>query len=215
MSVICDSGILKLISEGLIDFDRSETDYASVLRQVNPNTLDLSLGGYYRRPKTNEAPFVFGVAHQTEDYWDLIEMDRDDGVLLNPGDIFLGCSREYLCIPKDVCAQVFTKSSLGRVFINHMMAGVIDAGFEGTITLEFKNEGKHSIMIPYGARVVQLQFNRLEGIPDRDYSMRKNRYQGQVMPEPARAEQPDMDLRAGVGRLFQDKTEIPRDGKTA
>jgi dCTP deaminase len=83
---------------------------------------------------------------------------------------------------------VFTKSSLGRVFINHMMAGVIDAGFEGTITLELKNEGKHSIILPYGARVVQIQFNRLEMIPERDYSQRINRYQGQIQPEPAREE---------------------------
>ncbi len=219
MGVISDSGILKLISEGLVDFAQSETDYDSVVRQVNPNTLDLSLGMHCRRPKENTTPFVFGAPHSTGDYWELIRMDPERGILLKPGDIFLGCSREYLRIPKDVCGQVFTKSSLGRVFINHMMAGVIDAGFEGTITLEFKNEGQHSIIIPYGARVVQLQFSRLESVPERDYSVRKNRYQGQVMPEPAREERKDANglaetVAANVEQFFDKENGVPRDGKT-
>lgn len=188
MSVICDSGILQMIGKGLIDFDRSETNLETVRQQVNPNTMDLSLGQFIRWPKMNEMPIIFGKQHDSNDYWELKTIDSEKGILLRPGDIFLGCSREFLRIPKDVCGQVFTKSSLGRVFINHMMAGVIDAGFEGTITLELKNEGKHSVIIPYGARVVQIQFSRLESMPDRDYSQRKNRYQGQIKPEPAREE---------------------------
>ena len=188
MSVICDSGIKTMIDRGLIDFSRSETDYDTVLNQVNPNTLDLSLGKFIRWPKEQPGQVVFGKAHFSENFWELQEIDPQNGILLKPGDIFLGSSREYLCMPADVCGQVYTKSSLGRLFINHMMAGVIDAGFQGTITLELKNEGKHNVVIPYGSRVVQIQFSRLEHKPERDYSQRINRYQGQIMPETAREE---------------------------
>ena len=188
MSVICDIGILQMIDEGLVDFSRSEIDPITLRSQVNPNTMDLSLGQFVRWPRNSQNPVVFGKPYAADEFWELRKIDPQHGILLEPGDIFLGCSREFLRIPRDVCGQVFTKSSLGRVFINHMMAGEIDAGFEGTITLELKNEGKHSIILPYGARVVQIQFNRLEMIPERDYSQRINRYQGQIQPEPAREE---------------------------
>ncbi len=188
MSVICDRGIKGMVDSGLVDFSQSETDYDAVMKQINPNTLDLSLGRFIRWPKEQEGQVIFGKSHFSEDFWELREINPEEGVLLKPGDIFLGSSREFLRMPVDVCGQVYTKSSLGRLFINHMMAGVIDAGFHGTITLELKNEGKHNVVIPYGARVVQIQFSRLEEKPERDYSQRVNRYQGQVMPETAREE---------------------------
>lgn len=188
MSVVCDHGIIGLIDKGLVDFSRSDTDYQTVIKQVNPNTLDLSLGRFIRWPMETEGEVIFGREHHSEIFWKLKKIDESAGILLRPGDIFLGSSREFLCMPPDICGQVYTKSSLGRLFINHMMAGVIDAGFAGTITLELKNEGKHNVIIPYGARVVQIQFSRLEAIPERDYSMRVSRYQGQIMPETAREE---------------------------
>ena len=188
MSVLCDKEISKYIQAGMIDFSRSETTWETVEKQINPNTLDLTLGKFIQWPKETQEPLVFGRYYDPKNFWDLQEVNSDEGVLLAPGDLFLGCSREYFCMPKDVCGQVYTKSSLGRVFINHMMAGVIDAGFEGTITLELRNEGKHNIVIPYGARVVQIQFSYLSDYPDLDYSQRTSRYMGQIRPEPSRPE---------------------------
>ncbi len=188
MSVLCDKEISKYIQAGMIDFSRSETNWDTVQKQINPNTLDLTLGSFIQWPKESQIPLVFGRKYNPEDYWELQEVNSDEGVLLAPGDLFLGCSREYFRMPKDVCGQVYTKSSLGRVFINHMMAGVIDAGFEGTITLELRNEGKHNVVIPYGARVVQIQFSYLSDYPELDYSQRVSRYMGQIRPEPSRPE---------------------------
>lgn len=188
MSVLCDKQISQFIHDGMIDFTRSETDLETVEKQINPNTLDLTLGKFIQWPKETQEPLIFGRHYNTENFWELQEVNPDEGVLLAPGDLFLGCSREYFRMPKDVCGQVFTKSSLGRVFINHMMAGVIDAGFEGTITLELRNEGKHNVVIPYGARVVQIQFSYLSDIPELDYSQRTSRYMGQIRPEPSRPE---------------------------
>lgn len=188
MSVLCDKEISKYIQSGMIDFSRSETDWDTVKKQINPNTLDLTLGKFIQWPKETEKPLVFGRNYEASEFWELQEVNPDEGILLTPGDLFLGCSREYFCMPNNVCGQVFTKSSLGRVFINHMMAGVIDAGFEGTITLELRNEGKHNVVIPYGARVVHIQFSYLNDVPELDYSQRTSRYMGQIRPEPARPE---------------------------
>ncbi len=188
MGVLCDKSITELIDAGMIDFGKSETDRATVERQINPNTLDLTLGKFIQWPRETQLPLVFGRSYDPEEFWELKEINPDEGVLLAPGDLFLGCTREYFKMPKNVCGQVYTKSSLGRVFINHMMAGVIDAGFEGTITLELRNEGKHNVVIPYGARVVQIQFSLLDSEPERDYSERLSRYMNQIRPEPSRPE---------------------------
>ena len=188
MSVLCDKEISRYIQAGMIDFNRSETDWETVQRQINPNTLDLTLARFIQWPKETQEPLVFGRPYETENFWELKEVSPDEGILLTPGDLFLGCSREYFRMPSNVCGQVYTKSSLGRVFINHMMAGVIDAGFEGTITLELRNEGKHNVVIPYGARVVQIQFSYLSELPEHDYSQRTSRYMGQIRPEPSRPE---------------------------
>lgn len=188
MSVLCDKEISRYIQAGMIDFSRSETDWETVQRQINPNTLDLTLARFIQWPKESQEPLVFGRPYDTEKFWELKEVSPDEGILLTPGDLFLGCSREYFRMPTNVCGQVYTKSSLGRVFINHMMAGVIDAGFEGTITLELRNEGKHNVVIPYGARVVQIQFSYLSENPEHDYSQRTSRYMGQIRPEPSRPE---------------------------
>lgn len=188
MSVLCDKEISNYIQNGMIDFSRSETDWETVQKQINPNTLDLTLGKFIQWPRETQLPLVFGRPYDAEEFWELKEVNPDEGILLTPGDLFLGCSREYFKMPKEVCGQVYTKSSLGRVFINHMMAGVIDAGFEGTITLELRNEGKHNVVIPYGARVVQIQFSRLNDTPEFDYSQRSSRYMGQIRPEPSRPE---------------------------
>lgn len=187
MSVLNDATIWGLIQDGMINFEKSDTDPETVRRQVNPNTLDLTLGRMVRWPLDHEGAIIFGQQHQSDRFWELREIP-DEGILLRPGDVFLGSSREYIVMPKDVCGQVYTKSSLGRVFINHMMAGVIDAGFSGTITLELKNEGKHDVVLLPGARVVQIQFSRLVELPERDYSARSSRYMGQTLPEPAREE---------------------------
>lgn len=187
MSVLCDRQLLDLVQAGLIDFSKSETDLESVKAQINPNTMDLTLGQFIQWPKEIQKPLVFGRPYDPQEYWELRKVNPDEGILLTPGDLFLGCSREYFCFPRNVCGQVYTKSSLGRVFINHMMAGVIDAGFEGTVTLELRNEGKHNVVIPYAARVVQIQFSYLDEEPDRDYSQRSSRYMRQVYPEPARS----------------------------
>ena len=187
MSVLCDTQIRNLVLDGLIDFSKSETDRETVESQINPNTMDLTLGQFIQWPRETQKPLVFGRPYDAQEFWEMRKVNPDEGVLLTPGDLFLGCSREYFRFPRNVCGQVFTKSSLGRVFINHMMAGVIDAGFEGTITLELRNEGKHNVVIPYGARVVQIQFSFLDEFPERDYSQRVSRYMYQIYPEPARS----------------------------
>ncbi|HEY8022351.1 MAG TPA: hypothetical protein VIH93_14700, partial [Thermoanaerobaculia bacterium] len=55
---------------------------------------------------------------------------------LFPGEVVLASTIEYVKIPRSVACDLKLKSTLGRLWINHSMAGWCDPGFEGNITLE-------------------------------------------------------------------------------
>lgn len=122
---------------------------------VNPATLDLKLGREFINLHTG-ARF------------------EADEITLIPGSAILATSLEYVRIPLCTLAQVTLKSSLARQGLNHLLAGTLDPGFEGNVTLEF-----HSIIpitLQYRQRIVQISFSELIEIPERPYT---GRYQGQ------------------------------------
>lgn len=193
--ILRDKSIHNMIYD-LIDFDRSEETSASkVIGQINPNSIDLTISRCIKRPiKRDNDIWTFGFSDHKEansyaaDCW--VDNIAVSDILLYPGDVILGCTQEYIKMPTDICGQLFTKSTLGRMFINHMMAGVVDAGFEGKLTLELKNEGPHAIRIPVGARVVQLVLMRMNDRAAAPYNARpKSRYNGAVNVECAKMEQ--------------------------
>ena len=155
----------------------------NLLKQINPNSIDLTISKNYKRPNQLKNEVVYGFSCEEERqiynlaYWS--DYEASDGfITMKPGDIILGATREFVTMPEDMCGQLFTKSTMGRMFINHMMAGVIDAGFHGVLTLELHNPGVHTVRIPVGARVVQMICYGLKMVPDRAYgeATRKSRY---------------------------------------
>ncbi|MBQ6503238.1 MAG: dCTP deaminase [Flexilinea sp.] len=181
----------------MFDFGKSEnTDMNTLCKQINPNSIDLTIGKDYKRPSKLKNPVLYGFSGEKErdlynlTYWR--DCSADEGYIeLKPNDVILGVTREYVTMPVDVCGQIFTKSTLGRMFINHMMAGVVDAGFCGRLTLEFRNDGIHTVRIPVGARVVQMICYGLLNEPVMPYGAadRGSRYMGAVTVECAKFSQ--------------------------
>ena len=182
--ILTDSQIYSKLNT-MFDLSKSEgVTMEGLEKQVNPNTIDLTIDATYKRPNRINKPVVYGFSCEKEQklynltYWK--DYKSDNGyIVMKPNDIILANSREYLTMPEDVCGQLFTKSTMGRMFLNHMMAGVIDAGFHGKVTLELHNPGVHTIRIPVGARVVQMMCFGLDVVPDRPYGSaeRNSRYQ--------------------------------------
>ena len=68
-------------------------------------------------------------------------------------------------------STVSTKSTLGRQGLEHLIAGYIDPGFEGQVTLELYNVNqRHDILMWPGMRIGQLRFSRLDQTPTRSYA---------------------------------------------
>ena len=89
-----------------------------------------------------------------------------------PGAFVLAHTAEWVRIPND-CEAVFQlKSSRGREGYDHLLAGYIDPGFCGRVTLELSNVRRFShLQLSAGLRIGQLRFARLESKPLRPYSV--------------------------------------------
>jgi dCTP deaminase len=145
--------------------------------QVQPASLDLRLGeGFWFLDRP------MGVLDPQEDNRHLFQMRSVDAVVLHTGQFCLGTTMESVRVPNDIVAHLEGKSSLARYgLVVHSTAGLIDPGFEGTITLELSNSGPAPLLLRSGTMVAQLMFSQMTGYVDRPYGHPglRSHYQGQ------------------------------------
>ena len=98
-----------------------------------------------------------------------------------PGLPILATTVEYIKLPNDVAGAVYLKSSWARRGLDHALAGWVDPGVEGELTLEL--HAHRPLYITPGDRVVQLVLKRLSAPTAKPY---QGRYQGQTGPTRAR-----------------------------
>jgi len=96
----------------------------------------------------------------------------DTGYNLAPGQFILAHSFEVIRIPNWLEATFHLKSSRGREGLNHLLAGYVDPGFNGRITLELQNvNSRHNVELTAGMRIGQLRFSKLEHTPLQSYAV--------------------------------------------
>jgi dCTP deaminase len=175
---------------------------------VQPASVDLCLGGefrYWRHPEHN-ATFVdpsYGRL-QNPGHVDSIlnarrvidpmqpmsgsplmvkvALDRlGDTFVVSPGSFVLAHTLETIGIGDCIAAQVYGKSSIGRLGLEVENAGYIDPGFIGQITLELKNTTHYPIRLTVGMPIAQMAVQRLTSPAQRPYGVGRNsRYVGQT-----------------------------------
>jgi dCTP deaminase len=106
-----------------------------------------------------------------------------DVITLQPAEFCLARSKEKVDLSHGKGALVHGRSSIGRLGLFVENAGLIDRGFEGTITLELFNASTRVIEVPAGTRVAQLLFFSQAGDEDTAYD---GKYNGQVEPTASR-----------------------------
>jgi dCTP deaminase len=113
-------------------------------KQIQPASLDVRLG---------------------EEVYSFSDDKRRKGnfQILEPGERYLGHTKETITLPNHIAAQLAGRSSVGRMgVIVHKTAGWIDPGFSGEITLELMNLGEEAVNLQSGSRVAQLVFFELD-----------------------------------------------------
>ncbi|MBP1448800.1 MAG: dCTP deaminase [Thermoproteus sp.] len=159
--------IRQLISSGRLSVEPLRDD------TVRENGLDLRIGREYAiyayegasiRPcdlDEGEARKAFRVVKDAEE------------IAIPPRNFALLTTEEYVRMPDDVAGLANFRSSLARYGLV-IPPTVVDAGFEGNITIEVVNESPNTIVLRPGLRFLHLILVRAEGA-----EAYRGRYQGQ------------------------------------
>ena len=154
MTVLNDLWIKKLGSELIIN------PYNPL--QVNPASYDLCLDSNYIDLSSGE-PIKWKELY------------------IKPGEAYLASTVEYIKMPNNIAGVLYLKSSLARLGLDHALAGWIDPGFEGNLTLELHSH--RPIVLHAGQRIVQVVFYALNAPSENPYD---GKYKGQKGPTVAK-----------------------------
>ena len=168
MVVLSDRSIWRRVDGGDLDI----SPMGDKGKQIQPCSVDLRLADQYYDPDRDR---VF---------------DGENAAWIGPGDFLLGATIERVRLPRDLCALVKGRSSIGRTGLQIHNAGWVDAGFEGELTLELINFSEETVKVTKGQRICQIAFLPLDRQPLRDYGQREDsKYQGQEGVTKSRIEQ--------------------------
>ena len=161
MCILSDKDIIERMNNGTLGI----TDYHE--RGQTPNGYDLRISEISIRGK--EGLVKEGIAS------------------IPPRTMFYVSTIERVRMPKDVCAQLWLRTTWIRKGIMGAF-GKIDAGFEGTLTLGAYNASDGVVDIPIKERFCQMVFESLHSAVEKSYAERSGNYQGQtgVTLEPKR-----------------------------
>lgn len=168
--ILVDTSIKQLIAKGLI------TNFTANIDLVNPASLDVTLDPKLLVYNGNKE-ILRSWVDSNETHFRSQGCDSNLGYVLQPGEFVLASTREEFDLPSYLGAEFCLKSRLGRIGLEHQLAGWIDPGFKGKITLELVNNAPYPIAIKAGQRIGQLKFHLLNGAPDKAYA---GHYQGQT-----------------------------------
>ena len=131
------------------------------LECINPSSLDLRLGNEFIQLNGNKSNETF----------------QSESLLIEPGDAYLATTVEYIRMPHDVAGALYLKSSLARTGLDHSLAGWVDVGFEGQLTLELHSH--RPVELYHRQRIIQLVLYAMSKEPIKLYD---GRYRGQTGP---------------------------------
>ncbi len=178
--VLSDVDIFRGISDGTLNIESVEKLH------VGPSSVDLTLFGTAKRISERTEVIDSSVK-------DCVKYDEVgfDSITINPGDFYILSTNEKITIGKNIAAFVCGRSSLARIGLNVHMAGFVDPGFSGTITLEVANFTRRPIVLYKGMRICQFVFMKTTSECALGYGEKKgSKYQGQMEP--------------GTSKIYQD-----------
>ncbi len=114
-----------------------------------------------------------------EIFIDSIDKNVKSGEIeIPPKTWFLVSTKEYVKIPGEIACQLWIRTTYARKGIIPSF-GMIDSGFEGTLTLSAFNSSDKSVKISIGERFAQVVFLKLISFPQSLYEQRSGNYMRQ------------------------------------
>lgn len=160
MTTLSDGAIRARLNAGDLRLDPFDES------MIQPASIDVRLGSDFVAFDGDD----YGPDSQIVDpYQDNSRLTRafvvpdGESLVLRPGEFLLGTTVETVTVPHDLVCRVEGKSSIARWgLIVHTTAGFVDSGFEGQVTLEFANLGRHSFRLWPGMKIAQFSFAQMD-----------------------------------------------------
>lgn len=164
--------LVSLVDDGVIN---------TPIENINGSSIDVTLHNIIRHeqlgPNMDKIRLYDGDVIRTKEY----NMDNGEFVMM-PDCCVLGATNETLNMPLDISAEFSLKSSLARCFLGHELAGWIDPGFNGTLTLELKNNTQfHKLCLNTGMKIGQIKFFRHTHVEEKNSYIARGQYNGQLV----------------------------------
>lgn len=164
--ILGDRDLRYYIEKGLIRINPYSPDI------VRENGIDLRIGEEIARLKNSDVPL--DTATMNNDPSIHYEIERGEKFIIRPQERILLTTMEYIGLPDDVMAFVNLRSTFARLGLM-IPATIVDAGFEGNITIEVVG-GSFPVILHRGDRFIHLIFAKLLSPVENPYS---GVYQGQ------------------------------------
>lgn len=144
--------------------------------QLQPSSYDVCLGPVFRIFVSHGTRVVDLDKPETfKDLTKRVEIEPDGEFVIHSGQCVLAQTLEVVDIPNGFVARIEGKSSIGRLGLIVHMAGYIDPGFNGVVTLELVNNIELPIVLHPGSPIAQLSFAQMGSLAEAPY---EGRYQG-------------------------------------
>jgi dCTP deaminase len=168
----------ELSSDSLLKIVRENTENPS----IEPSSVDLHLGKYIGRYDRNNGP----VKVWDEETYPEYKVTEHENPVIAGGEFLLAHTKEYVEIPPSCVGFLHGRSSVGRLGLFIHNAGLVDAGFQGELTLELYNPQPWPIVLKEDMRICQMTVHMHDSRPDVPYSpQNNNKYQGQEGATPS------------------------------
>ena len=153
--ILPDMEIWTLCKRGLVSpFDEA---------LVNPASLDVRLGENVLI-EVEDSAVMASVS--------LSGTGPDQPFWLQPHQFVLAETVEFFKVPDCIAGQLALKSSRAREGIEHLMAGYVDPGYEGRLTLELQNaRSLHPVALWHGMRIGQIVWHKMSMLPAKSYAL--------------------------------------------
>jgi dCTP deaminase len=152
---------------------------------VQPSSVDVHLSSKFLIFNSVQHS-VINLKEKQEDLMKMVEVKEGEAFILHPGEFVLGSTVESVKMPLDIAGRIEGKSSLGRLgLLIHSTAGYIDAGWEGSLTLELSNVSPLPITLYPNMKIGQISFQKMTTTVENPYGSKKlgSKYQGQEGPK--------------------------------
>ena len=172
ITILSRNEILKLMEKGQLEVAPLE------IEQVGPTSIDLTLGNEFRVFKKVREIFPVKEDVQFEKVSESVRVTDGNFLLLMPGELVHGITREKIRLPNNLAGRIEGRSRFARIgLMIHMTAGLVQPGCSNKQVLEISNMSSMPLALYPGTRVCQIVFEEVRG--EARYS---GRFKDQVTP---------------------------------